>query len=373
MNHTTRKTAIIGLALGMMLGCAAETGDREESALRMLAQANTVEDGALEIVFTKTSDWGSGYNGRFDITNVSDQAVSDWNAFFTLPPLTTVDWCYREGTSIDSCEPFQPRNGETAQRIVPDDEVLVLAPGETVSYVFGGETESDVIATMATCQYFGSVGDDFRADQVPCDGSDNVDHPIVPTGVTVSEVTETAVSLSWDPNPENDVIAYRVYGDVPLTDVLEPNATVTIPVPDPTMFFRVAAIDSAGNISNSGVSNSVEVEFPLQQVSFEVRIVSDWDGGYQADILMTNEGNDPITDWAYTFSQPGIESLWGAEWSVTEDSVSVTAPSYDNVLDPGNTAIVGYTVGVEGDEFQPGSFTFRGTSCPADGSVCPGE
>src|SRR5439155_20144621 len=51
--------------------------------------------------FSKYSDWGSGYQGTYTITNGGPSTITGWTVEFDLPSGTTVgtNWDYRPTTS----------------------------------------------------------------------------------------------------------------------------------------------------------------------------------------------------------------------------------------------------------------------------------
>ncbi|MEU4095042.1 cellulose binding domain-containing protein [Streptomyces sp. NPDC026673] len=75
----TRKVALLG---GVTAGAVVAAG---AFALAGSAQAATV--GAA---YSKTSDWTTGYTGRYEIGNSSDTTLSGWTLTFDLPAGTTV-------------------------------------------------------------------------------------------------------------------------------------------------------------------------------------------------------------------------------------------------------------------------------------------
>ncbi|WUD75167.1 cellulose binding domain-containing protein [Streptomyces sp. NBC_00510] len=75
----TRKVALLG---GVTAGAVVAAG---AFALAGSAQAATV--GAA---YSKTSDWSTGYTGRYEIANSSNATLSDWTLKFDLPAGTSI-------------------------------------------------------------------------------------------------------------------------------------------------------------------------------------------------------------------------------------------------------------------------------------------
>ncbi|WP_425558598.1 cellulose binding domain-containing protein, partial [Catenulispora subtropica] len=47
--------------------------------------ASAATGGSLTAAFVKTSDWGSGFEGSYTVTNGTSAAVNSWSITFTLP------------------------------------------------------------------------------------------------------------------------------------------------------------------------------------------------------------------------------------------------------------------------------------------------
>lgn len=75
----------------------------------------------------------------------------------------------------------------------------------------------------------------------------------IPSGLTASNITETSARLAWQPSVDNgDVAGYRIFKDAePYNDALVTGTAHTVEglVPATQYAFRVAAVDTAGNLS----------------------------------------------------------------------------------------------------------------------------
>ncbi|ELR70752.1 hypothetical protein C900_03360 [Fulvivirga imtechensis AK7] len=90
-------------------------------------------------------------------------------------------------------------------------------------------------------------------------GVPDTEAPTTPTGLTASNVTATAVNLSWNASSDNvGVTGYNIYrGGTLLTTVSGSSHTVTGLSPQTSYTFTVSARDAANN--ESGMSNSVNI------------------------------------------------------------------------------------------------------------------
>ncbi len=88
-------------------------------------------------------------------------------------------------------------------------------------------------------------------------------------------------------------------------------------------------------------------------------VVSSWQGGYQAQIVVKNTGSATLNGWQLGWTFPGsqaISSLWNASYTQSGAKVTATNAPYDGTLAPGASATVG--------------FTANGTSAAPSGLTC---
>ncbi len=148
--------------------------------------------------FTKVSDWGSGWEGKFVVTNGGSTAINGWRVEFDLP----------SGSNIGSFwDAAMTRNGQhfTFTNLSWN---AVIPPGGTASFGFNG-SPGGAGAVISGCRLNGA----------PCGGGDVEPTPtITPTnGVpgkpgtpSVTGVTGGSISLSWSAS-SGSVTGNRVY------------------------------------------------------------------------------------------------------------------------------------------------------------------
>lgn len=113
-------------------------------ALPAYAAANTA-------TFVKTSDWGSGYQAQFTITNNGSSALNGWSVAFDLPSGSSV------GTYWDALETASGSHYVFTNR----DYNGSIAPGASASFGFvasGSGTPSGCTLNGAACDGGGSSG-----------------------------------------------------------------------------------------------------------------------------------------------------------------------------------------------------------------------
>ncbi|MFD7933999.1 cellulose binding domain-containing protein [Streptomyces sp. NPDC059755] len=91
-----------------------------------------------------------------------------------------------------------------------------------------------------------------------------------------------------------------------------------------------------------------------------------WQGGFTADVTVTNTATSPVNGWKLGFTLPAgqqITSSWSA--GVTPSSGAVTASSlaYNAQIAPGGQVSFGFQGSYGGSFTKPSGFSLNGTSC----------
>lgn len=125
--------------------------------------------------YTKASDWGSGFEGKWTVKNTGTTSLSSW----------TVEWDYPAGTAVTSAWDATvtgAANHWTAKNLSWNG---TLAPGASISFGFNGSGTG----APSGCKINGAS----------CDGStqpgDNP--PSAPGAPAASAITDTSVKLTW--------------------------------------------------------------------------------------------------------------------------------------------------------------------------------
>lgn len=186
-------------------------------------------------VFTKTSDWGTGFAGSFTVTNSMSVPLTTWSVAFTLPATEKV-------TSLWNARLTTNGNTYTANNLSWN---APLAPGATADFAFNA-SNSGTFQAPAACTLNGN----------PCDGSADTSPPTTPTGLTVLSTTSTSVSMNWTASTDNLVVAsYNIFqGTTKAASTPGTVATVTGLNPSTTYTFSVQAVDEFGNTSGKSTT-----------------------------------------------------------------------------------------------------------------------
>ncbi|MFJ3926784.1 glycosyl hydrolase family 18 protein [Streptomyces sp. NPDC090022] len=141
----------------------------------LVALAGPAEAAAsASATYTKVSDWGSGFEGKWTIKNTGTTTLTSW----------TVEWDYPSGTRVTSAWDATVTNSGnhwTGRNVGWNG---TLAPGATISFGFNGAGPG----APTGCKINGAS----------CDGSQPGDAPpSAPGAPQASNVTETSLNLSW--------------------------------------------------------------------------------------------------------------------------------------------------------------------------------
>ncbi|MET8748716.1 glycoside hydrolase family 18 chitinase [Streptomyces sp. NPDC004667] len=140
--------------------------------------------------FTKVSDWGSGFEGKWTVKNTGTTTLSSW----------TVEWDYPSGTSVTSAWDATVTGSGTHWTAKNLGWNGTLAPGATASFGFNGAGPG----APSGCKVNGGS---CEGGTTPTDTP-----PSAPGTPTATGVTETALTLSWPAATDDKGIKnYDVY------------------------------------------------------------------------------------------------------------------------------------------------------------------
>ncbi|MEU2865309.1 glycoside hydrolase family 18 chitinase [Streptomyces mirabilis] len=126
--------------------------------------------------YTKTQDWGTGFEGKWTVTNTGTTSISSW----------TIDWDFPSGTSVTSAWDADVTSSGTHWTAKNKSYNGTLAAGASVSFGFNGAGTG----SPSNCMLNGGS----------CDGGTTVpgdNPPGAPGTPSASAITDTSVKLSW--------------------------------------------------------------------------------------------------------------------------------------------------------------------------------
>ncbi|MEO3862743.1 cellulose binding domain-containing protein [Acrocarpospora sp. B8E8] len=151
-------------------------------------------------VFTKVSDWGTGWEGKFVVTNGGTTPINGWSVAFNLPA----------GSNIGSFwDASMTRSGQrfTFTNVGWNG---TIQPGGTASFGFNG-SPGGAGAVISNCTLNGAAcGGGTNPSPSPSPSPPGPNAPGKPGTPSVTGVTNTSISLSWGAS-SGTVTGYRVY------------------------------------------------------------------------------------------------------------------------------------------------------------------
>ncbi|MEU6854703.1 glycoside hydrolase family 9 protein [Actinacidiphila alni] len=207
-------------------------------------------------------------------------------------------------------------------------------------------------------------------------GSGTVTAPSAPSGLTAVDVTQTSASLSWTASAPGTrpVSGYRIFADtgsgpVAAGSATGTSATVTGLAPATAYTFTVKAVDTGGTASAASVPLTVTTKSSAGAgCTVAYTVTSDWGGGFQAGVKITNTGASPVNGWTATWTFGGDQQI-GNAWNgvLTQSGRTVTArdAGYNGTLAPGGSVDIGFTATYRTSNAAPYGFTVNGAACAA--------
>ncbi|WP_236246732.1 glycoside hydrolase family 18 chitinase [Streptomyces sp. CC210A] len=126
--------------------------------------------------YTKTQDWGSGFEGKWTVKNTGTTTLSSW----------TVEWDFPSGTSVTSAWDADVTSSGTHWTAKNKTWNGTLAPGASVTFGFNGTGSG----SPSGCKLNGG-----SCDGGPSEPGDTP--PSAPGTPSASGITDTSVKLSW--------------------------------------------------------------------------------------------------------------------------------------------------------------------------------
>src|SRR4051812_23259451 len=219
----------------------------------LVGMAATAHAAGPSATFVKSSDWGSGWEGKYTI-NGGDTGLSSWKIEFDLPA----------GTSISSH--WDAVRGGTGNH-----------------YIFSNTGWNGSVGANATVS-FGMIGSgpgapaNCTVNGASCGGT-VVTKPGTPGTPSVTAVTSSSISLSWGA-ASGTVTGYRVYeGTAVAATVTGTTATISGLAAKSAHTYTVAAYNSAGESAKSagvtGTTSDVGQSVPGAVSNFRAASVTD--------------------------------------------------------------------------------------------------
>ncbi|MEV6586609.1 glycoside hydrolase family 18 chitinase [Streptomyces acidicola] len=278
--------------------------------------------------YTKTQDWGTGFEGKWTVKNTGTTTLSSW----------TVEWDFPSGTSVTSAWDADVTSSGTHWTAKNKSWNGTLAPGAAVSFGFNGSGSG----SPANCKL--NTGSCDGGGSVPGDAG-----PSAPGTPTASDVTNTSVKLSWSAaTDDNGIKNYDVLrGGTKVATVTTTSYTDTGLTAGTDYSYTVQARDTAdqtGPVSGAVAVRTTGGTDPGPGAGSKVNLgyFTEWGiygRNYHVKNLVTSGSASKITHINYAFGnvkngQCVVDDTFAAyEKAYTADqSVSGAADTWDQPL-----------------------------------------
>lgn len=91
-----------------------------------------------------------------------------------------------------------------------------------------------------------------------------------------------------------------------------------------------------------------------------------WQGGFTADVTITNTGSSPVSGWKLAFTLPSgqrITSSWNANLSPASGAVTASNMAYNGEVAAGGQVAFGFQGASSGTFAKPSGFSLNGGAC----------
>ncbi|MDX8033288.1 lytic polysaccharide monooxygenase [Lentzea sp. BCCO 10_0856] len=198
-------------------------------------------------------------------------------------------------------------------------------------------------------------------------GTPDTQAPTAPGTPVASTITGNSVKLDWTAATDNiGVSEYRVYNGSQVVATSGSNsATVTGLTANTDYTLNVVALDAAGNASPASASVAVRTG-SLGACSVSYTKPSTWNGGFTANVKITNGGTSAIPAWQLAWDFPAGQTLtqaWSSTITVTNGKATAKGASYNADVPAGGSVNFGFNAGTTGAVTDPTSFTLNGSAC----------
>ena len=133
-----------------------------------------------------------------------------------------------------------------------------------------------------------------------------------------------------------------------------------------TSTVTVTATDTTG--ASGSATFAWAVTGPAGSCTVTYSTVSQWTGGFVANVTVANPGSSPVNGWTLAFAFPGdqkITNAWNGVATQSGESVSIANESYNATIAAGGSTSLGFQGTFSASDAAPTSFSLNGTPCSA--------
>ncbi len=169
--------------------------------------------------------------------------------------------------------------------------------------------------------------------------------------VLTFNLNQGTITNSWNGNFNSQGTMYQVTPP-DWERVIQPNQTVQL---------GYCAQKTGPNYkpTNFSATTSNPTPVPSSELKTQAIIQSDWQTGYCVNLLVTNQGNKSTNNWVLTFNlnQGTISNSWNGSFNSQGTMYQVTPPDWERVIQPNQTAQLGYCAQKTGPNYKPTNFS----------------
>jgi hypothetical protein len=139
-------------------------------------------------------------------------------------------------------------------------------------------------------------------------------------------------------------------------------------VPAGTYILKAVATDAGSGVTGTSAPITIIV-LPgpppgICKVSYQLS--SQWSGGFQTNLVITNTGMSKISGWVLKFTFPGdqkITNLWNGNYTQSGEQVTISNLSWNGTISPRGSLSLGFNGTWTSNNTNPASFTLNGQAC----------
>lgn len=129
------------------------------------------------------------------------------------------------------------------------------------------------------------------------------------------------------------------------------------------------AVNSFSSAVNNGSSGGGNPGNPGGSTACKVAYATNvWQGGFTADVTITNTGSSPVSGWQLAFTLPSgqrITNAWNANLSSSSGAVTASNMSHNAQIAAGGQVSFGFQGTTDGAFAKPSGYNLNGTACTA--------
>ncbi|NVI89908.1 cellulase family glycosylhydrolase [Actinomadura sp. BRA 177] len=130
--------------------------------------------------------------------------------------------------------------------------------------------------------------------------------------------------------------------------------------------YLLGAFDGSGGDPGDGDPGGGDPGTPDVSCTVAYKVQNSWQGGFTAQVTITNSGSAALNGWTLGFAFPGDQKVsqgWSATWSQSGAAVTAKSMDWNGGLAPGASVTVGFQA--TGSSAAPAEFDLNDQPCEA--------